>query len=99
MKQRHKLFALGAAFCSGMVCGVLAMRRLRAAIHRRPDAPRRVEPAPQELVSSHNPPDQGPNVNPVDRAGGSLAPQQELDPMKIACAQDFQDWDEMGCWG
>ncbi len=42
--------------------------------------------------------DRGPNANPVEAA--PVEPRQEnapLDPTKIACAEDFQDWDDLGC--
>ena len=42
--------------------------------------------------------DRGPNANPVEAA--PAAPREEnvpLDPTKIACAEDFQDWDDLGC--
>lgn len=99
MNQRHKVIALGAAVFSGLVLGALALHRLCAKHGKELRAPQQEDGAPDELVCSHNPPDQGPNTNPVDTAGGPLAPKRELDPLKIACAEDFQDWDEMGCWG
>lgn len=44
-------------------------------------------------------PDGGPNQNPVDAppAPGQSGPR--LDPTKIASAEDFQPWDDMGCNG
>lgn len=42
-------------------------------------------------------PDIPPNVNPVDRAAPAHV--QETDPLKIADAADFGDWDDLGCQG
>lgn len=39
-----------------------------------------------------------PNANPVDApAPNGAAGEGPLDPTKIACAEDFQNWDELGC--
>ncbi len=39
-----------------------------------------------------------PNANPVDAAPAvSVTQNGKLDPTKIASAEDFQNWDELGC--
>ncbi len=46
-------------------------------------------------------PDQGPNTNPVT-LGSAEKPVDEngkLDPTRIASAEDFGDWDDLGCQG
>ncbi len=44
-------------------------------------------------------PDNGPLVNPVSlgTAEKPLTDDGKLDPTRIACAEDFGDWDDMGC--
>lgn len=49
---------------------------------------------PPKNTPVETPPDR-PNLNPVD------APPTQFvtDPLKIACAEDFQDWEQLGCQG
>lgn len=42
--------------------------------------------------------DNGPNANPVE-AAPAAADGEKLDPLQIAKAEDFQDWDGLGCQG
>ncbi|MEF9968875.1 MAG: hypothetical protein RR867_00700 [Ruthenibacterium sp.] len=38
-----------------------------------------------------------PNANPVDAAPIAAQNTEKIDPTKIALAEDFQDWDALGC--
>lgn len=46
-------------------------------------------------------PDRGPNPNPVDLGAAEkpLTEDGKLDATRIACAEDFGDWDDLGCQG
>lgn len=46
-------------------------------------------------------PDRGPGPNPVDLGAAEkpLTADGKLDATRIASAEDFGDWDEMGCQG
>ena len=56
------------------------------------------QPAPQKAAQK---PDNGPNVNPVTlgTAEKPIMENGKLDPLRIACAEDFGEWDDMGCQG
>lgn len=58
---------------------------------------------PEEAESlyrlSHTEADGGPNANPVEAAPAAPAEGEKLDPLEIAKAEDFQDWDGLGCQG
>lgn len=59
------------------------------------------QPEPEETVYHPNRPDRGPNPNPVT-LGTAQKPLDEngkLDPTRIASAEDFGDWDDLGCQG
>lgn len=60
------------------------------------------EPEPQpEATAYPQRPDRGPNPNPVT-LGAAEKPLDEngkLDPTRIASAEDFGDWDDLGCQG
>ena len=98
MNRRQTAIALGAGLLCAFAAGALAVRRKLRAGKPTPAAPQQDDPL-ADLLSSHNQPDQGPNANPVDAAGASSVPERVLDPLKIACAEDFQDWDDLGCRG
>ena len=92
MDRRFKALggALAGAFVLGVVAALLCLRRAADT------APAKT--APDLPVSQDGAPKDGPNLNPVDAA--PVAPAGPvLDPLKIACAEDFQDWDELGCRG
>ncbi|OUN84932.1 hypothetical protein [Gemmiger sp. An50] len=58
------------------------------------------EPQPEPTVYPQRP-DRGPNTNPVT-LGAAEKPLDEngkLDPTRIASAEDFGDWDDLGCQG
>lgn len=67
-----------------------------------PSAHEEPQPAPEAQPQSYpQRPDQGPNVNPVS-LGAAEKPLDEngkLDPTRIASAEDFGDWDDLGCQG
>ncbi len=46
-------------------------------------------------------PEAGPNPNPVELGAAEkpLAEDGRLDPTRIASAEDFGDWDDLGCQG
>lgn len=56
------------------------------------------EPAEAQLPKT---PDTAPNVNPVTlgTAEKPLTAEGQLDPTRIASAEDFGDWDDLGCQG
>lgn len=43
--------------------------------------------------------DLGPNANPVEASPARAEDGGRLDPLEIAKAEDFQDWDDLGCQG
>ena len=47
----------------------------------------------------HEEADSGPNANPVEAPPVTPAAGEKLDPLQIAKAEDFQDWDGLGCQG
>ena len=58
------------------------------------------EPQPEATAYPQRP-DRGPNPNPVT-LGAAEKPLDEngrLDPTRIASAEDFGDWDDLGCQG
>lgn len=62
--------------------------------------PAQEEPQPEPTVYPQRP-DRGPNTNPVT-LGAAEKPLDEngkLDPTRIASAEDFGDWDDLGCQG
>lgn len=73
-------------------------------------APEQVQQAAEQLRQEPLPPvekgpahyeAEGPNVNPVLK-GAPVAPKDEngkFDPTQIASADDFCDWEELGCQG
>mgnify|MGYP003378158157 CR=1 FL=1 len=93
MERRHKALALGAALAAGAVLGVLAALR-----HGQKKAQPQEDELP-EILAPHTQPDQGPNVNPVDNPSPASENGPVLDPLQIALAEDFQDWDDLGCRG
>ena len=72
-----------------------------------PEAPPAAEEAPAAEKAPAAPddaparPEQGPGRNPVEAppAQPPRTPSGRLDATRIACAEDFQDWDDLGCRG
>lgn len=66
-----------------------------------PAPPGRSQETSAEAPPAPAQPEQGPVRNPVE-AGPAAAPRRPdgtLDPTRIACAEDFTDWDGLGCRG
>lgn len=53
----------------------------------------------QRALHAGETPDGGPNQNPVEAPPAPAQNGAWLDPTKIASAEDFQDWDDVGCNG
>lgn len=62
-----------------------------------------VSPAtePEQPAAAASRPDLGPNPNPVDLGAAEkpLTADGKLDATRIASAEDFGDWDDLGCRG